>query len=316
MQHLDPQAARLLQAVARSGQPPMQTLPIEQARRVYLQTRLALQPAAPPVAGVTQVLIPGPGGPLALTVFTPDGLGSGGSRPALVFLHGGGWSVGDIRSYQILCRQLAVALRSVVIYAEYRLAPEHPFPAALDDAWAAVCWTFENAAALGLDRSRIGIGGDSAGGNLAAVAALLARDAGGMPPLRYQVLIYPCVDLAAGMPSHFDLATGFLLTRETYLWYLGNYLRSGGDAHDWRASPLRAPSHAGLPPAIIVTAGFDPLRDEGEAYVARLRAAGVPVTHLPYRGMIHGFIAMGGVLDTARQAIEAVANAVAALIAG
>jgi acetyl esterase len=185
---------------------------------------------------------------------------------------------------------------------DYRLGPEHPFPAAVDDAWAATRWIAAHAGELGIDAAALAVGGDSAGGQLAAVMALMARDAGG-PPLRHQLLIYPATDMKADTPSHAAFAEGYLLTRPLIRWFQAQYLRSEADARDWRASPLLAPSLAGLPPALIVTAGFDPLRDEGQAYGRRLTGAGVTVDDLCYGGMIHGFLPAGRMLDTANRAV-------------
>ncbi len=308
----DPQAERLIRQTGPCGAQPLHLLPVDRARESYTASRLPLQPPEPAVGGVRQESIPGPGGAIGLTVFRPCGAADDALLPGMVFFHGGGWTVGGLEAYQVLCRQLANAAGAVVIHVDFRLAPEHPFPAPLDDCWIAARWVSEHADRLGIDRSRIGLCGDSAGGNLAAAVALLAREAGGTPPFRFQVLIYPCVDLVADSASHHALAEGYLLTRETYLWYVSNYLPQEGQALDWRASPLRAPSHAGLPPTLVLTAGFDPLRDEGEAYVRALEAGGVPVTHLAYDGMIHGFIAMGGVLDAAERAIRDVAGFVRA----
>ena len=190
---------------------------------------------------------------------------------------------------------------------DYRLAPEHKFPAAVDDAWAATCWVVAHAGELAVDASRLAVGGDSAGGNLAAVVALLARDKGA-PAIAVQVLIYPVTDLVGETRSYRDFAEGYLLTREGMRWFIAHYLTAEAEAADWRASPIRAQSLAGLPPALIVTAGFDPLRDEGEAYAERLRDAGVRVDSVCYGGMIHGFVPMGRLLDTAGRAISLIAG--------
>jgi acetyl esterase len=194
-----------------------------------------------------------------------------------------------------------------VISVDYRLAPEHKFPAAADDAWAATRWIAAHAAELGLDAGRLAVGGDSAGGNLAAVVALMARDAGG-PAIRQQVLIYPVVDVMRETRSYADFAEGYMLTRDSMRWFVAHYLGSKDDAGDWRVSPLRAPSLARLPPALIVTAGFDPLRDEGEMYAGRLRDAGVTVDYVCYGGMVHGFAGMGKLIDTAQRAVSLIGD--------
>jgi acetyl esterase len=194
-----------------------------------------------------------------------------------------------------------------VISVDYRLAPEHKFPDAADDAWAATRWIVAHAAELGLDAGRLAVGGDSAGGNLAAVVALMARDAGG-PAIRQQVLIYPVTDVMRETRSYADFAEGYMLTRDSMRWFIAHYLRSRDDARDWRVSPLRAPSLAGLPPALIVTAGFDPLRDEGEMYAGRLRDAGVMVDYVCYGGMVHGFAGMGKLIDTAQRVVSLIGD--------
>jgi acetyl esterase len=219
-----------------------------------------------------------------------------------VYFHGGGWVIGDLETHDVLCRQITAAAGVSVIAVDYRLAPEHKFPAAVDDAWAATRWIAAHGAELGVDGGKLAVGGDSAGGNLAAVVALLARDAGG-PPITAQVLIYPVTDLSAETQSYTDFAEGFALTRDSMRWFRAHYLTGPRDGDDWRASPLRARSHAGLPPALIVTAGFDPLRDEGAAYAMRLRDAGVMVDYVCFGGMIHGFAGMGKVLSSALRAV-------------
>jgi acetyl esterase len=210
--------------------------------------------------------------------------------------------IGDLETHDVLCRQLTAASGASVISVDYRLAPEHKFPAAAEDAWAATRWVVAHAAELGLDAGRLAVGGDSAGANLATVVALMARDAGG-PAIKLQVLIYPVTDVMRETRSYADFAEGYMLTRDSMRWFIAHYLSSRDAARDWRVSPLRAPSLAGLPPALIVTAGFDPLRDEGEIYANRLRDAGVMVDHVCYGGMVHGFLGMGKLLDTAMRAV-------------
>jgi len=208
----------------------------------------------------------------------------------------------------VQCRQTAAEAGIVVVAVDYRLAPEHKFPAAVDDAWAATRWVVAHASELGIDGRRIAIGGDSAGGNLAAVVALMARDAGNTPVIALQVLTYPVTDLSSESKSYGDFADGYLLTRDSMRWFKNHYLKSSGDADDWRASPLRATSLAGLPPALIITAGFDPLRDEGAAYAARMTEAGGRVDYVCYGGMIHGFMPMGRLIATGNRATSHVAT--------
>lgn len=277
-------------------------------RRIFTEVRRALGPTPPEIASIRDETIRGPGGPLKVRLYRPSF--SWRPIPALLYLHGGGWTFGDLESHDTLCRQLAQATGHAILAVDYRLAPEHPFPAALDDAWAALEWLTTNARLLAIDPVAIGIAGDSAGGNLAAVTALRARDEGG-PNLKVQVLIYPCVDLVATAASHTARADGYLLTRRSYMRYVANYLGDATGALDWRVSPARAAELAGLPPTIVVTAGFDPLLDEGRQYAGRLAAAGVPVLHRSYPDMIHGFITMGRRLGMANTAIADVARALA-----
>jgi acetyl esterase len=214
------------------------------------------------------------------------------SRPTLVFFHGGGWVLGDLDSHDILCRRLSIAGKSNVIAFEYRLAPESKFPAAFNDAVAAVKWVFENASALRLDPLRIGVGGDSAGANLAATAAHQCRD-DGSNRIVFQLLIYPAVELTCSYPSYGLDEPGLPVLGSTMLWFRDLYLNSWDDPRDWRASPLLATNFSNLPPSYVLTAGFDPLADEGAAYVERLSEAGVPVFHRHFPGQIHGFLTMG-----------------------
>ena len=239
--------------------------------------------------------------------YRPAGAPASTPLAVLVFFHGGGWVIGDLETHDVLCRQLTAGSGVSVVSVDYCLAPEHKFPAAVDDAWAATRWVVAHAGELAVDASRLAVGGDSAGGNLAAVVALLARGKGA-PAIAVQVLIYPVADLVGETRSYRDFAEGYLLTREGMRWFIAHYLTAEAEAVDWRASPLRAQSLAGLPPALIVTAGFDPLRDEGEAYAERLREAGVRVDSVCYGGMIHGFVPMGRLLDTAGRAISLIAG--------
>jgi len=227
--------------------------------------------------------------------------------PALVFFHGGGWVIGDLETHDVVCRQVTAEAGVSVIAVDYRVAPEHKFPAAVDDAWAATRWIVAHAGELGIDAARIAVGGDSAGGNLAAVVALLARDAGA-PRIGLQILTYPVTDLVSESQSYTDLADGYMLTRDSMRWFRAQYLAKEADAADWRVSPLRAPSLAGLPPALVITAGYDPLRDEGEAYARRLREAGVSVDAVCFGGMIHGFVPMGKLIETAFRAVTLIAG--------
>jgi acetyl esterase len=256
------------------------------------------------VAAVRDLAAPGPAGLVPLRLYRPLGAAAEVPLPALVFFHGGGWVIGDLDTHDVVCRRLANASGAAIVSVDYRLAPEHKFPAAVEDAFAVTGWAAgAGAAVLGIDGRRLAVGGDSAGGNLATVTALLARDAGG-PALRCQLLIYPATDLNMRHESQRRLAEGHLLTRSGQEWFHAQYLRSAADRDDWRASPLLAPSLAALPRTYVLTAGHDPLGDEGEAYARRLREAGVAVTERRFPGQIHGFITMGRMIAAAGQALD------------
>jgi acetyl esterase len=299
---LDPQAKAVIDLLIKSGRPAYHTLSPKEARQLFRETRPASTPPAPEIGGVKDVTADG----VPLRVYRPRGAPPTAPLPALVYFHGGGWVIGDLETHDVLCRQLAAGAGVGVVAVDYRLAPEHKFPAAVDDAWAATRWIVAHAAGLGLDARRLAVGGDSAGGNLAAVVALMARDAGA-PAITLQVLIYPVTDVAAESRSYADFADGFMLTRDSMRWFVAHYLRDAEDAADWRVSPLRAPSLAGVAPALVVTAGFDPLRDEGDAYARRLREAGVRVDHLCYGGMLHGFVPMGRLIESGNHAVAHIA---------
>ncbi|PYN83474.1 MAG: acetyl hydrolase [Candidatus Rokuibacteriota bacterium] len=304
---LDPQVQEVINLVIKSGRPAYHTLSPKDARQLFRETRPASTPTPPEIGAVKNLTADGPGGPIPLRVYRPAGVASGASLPALVYFHGGGWVIGDLDTHDVQCRQVTAEAGITVVAVDYRLAPEHKFPAAVDDAWAATRWVVSHASELGVDGRRIAVAGDSAGGNLAAVVALLARDAADGPAIALQVLVYPVTDLSSESKSYNDFAEGYMLTRDSMRWFKNHYLKSAGDAEDWRASPIRAKSLAGLPPALVVTAGFDPLRDEGAAYAARLTEAGVRVDYVCYGGMIHGFVPMGRLIDTGNRAISHVA---------
>jgi acetyl esterase len=305
---LDPDAERVLEMVRASGRPPYETLSPAEARALFLAGRevLALDPA--PVAVIRDIT--GPDG-VPLRLYRGAGTDAAAMLPALVYFHGGGWVIGDLDSHDSVCRHLANAARCAVVSVGYRLAPEHKFPAAVDDCFAATSWVAAEAISLAIDRERIAVGGDSAGGNLAAVVSLLARDRGA-PRLRYQILAYPAVEASMAHPSIARFAEGFLLTRATMQWFYDCYLRSPADVEDWRASPLRAADLSGVPPALVLTAGFDPLCDEGGAYARRLQDHGVAVDHRHYPDQIHGFLSAGKVIRAAVPALDDIANALTA----
>jgi acetyl esterase len=261
-----------------------------------------------PMERVEALAVPGQAGPIPARLYVPAGLPANAPSPLLAYFHGGGWVIGDLDSHDGVCRFLAAAAGTAVLSVDYRLAPEHPFPAAVEDAWAGFAWAALNAAALGVDPARIAVGGDSAGGNLAAVVSLLARSGGGPLPAM-QLLLYPPTDAAADLPSRRLFATGFLLTKDDMDAFERCYLPPGTDPADPRASILLAPDLSGLPPAYVATAGFDPLRDEGEAYALRLREAGVPVALRRHRGLVHSFANQTAISRTARGAMLEAAGA-------
>ncbi|HUL93210.1 MAG TPA: alpha/beta hydrolase [Burkholderiales bacterium] len=300
MPQLDPQARALLERFAGSPAVDLDSLSAAEARRSYREGRLALAPPPSAVEEARDISLPGPGGEVRARCYRPPGEKPGEALPVVVYFHGGGWTCGDLDTHDSVCRGIAVHGRCTVVAVDYRLGPEHKFPAAAEDAIAAVKWVSANAGSLRVDASRLAVAGESAGGNLAAVAAIALRDSG--PPIAMQVLVYPVVDQASDTDSLRRFARGYSLTAELLRWYQNQYLRDDGDRADWRASPLLARDHSRLPPAYIVTAGFDPLRDEGKAYADRLEQAGVSVVYECFEGMIHGFLPMGGALAAARHA--------------
>lgn len=302
MPMLNAQTQALLDRLARLGLPSMHTLLPAAARIAYKEGRKFSNPPTPAVAAVESVAIPSPAGNIAARLYRPTGSERLDRLPVLVFFHGGGFVIGDLDTHDVLCRQLCNGAVCAVIAIGYRLAPEHKFPAAFDDALAATCWIASHAESLGIDPSRIAVGGDSAGGNLAAAVALASRESGG-PKLVFQLLIYPLTD-QRNIALSYQTNEGYLLTRDVIRYYRGHYLNHDAEALDWRASPLVAKDVGGLPPALILTAGFDPLRDEGLEYAQRLRDSGVAVEYRCFEGQIHGFILMGGVIDEANQAVQ------------
>jgi acetyl esterase len=308
---LHPQARAFLDPLNAAGPIDIWTLDPDSLRAAY--GPLLAQRAVEPVASVVDRAIPGPAGEIPIRVYTPEEApeetpGERGPLPVLVYYHGGGFVICDLDTHDSICRALANAARCAVVSVDYRLAPEHRFPAGPEDCYAAACWVAEQASSAGFDASRLAVAGDSAGGNLAAVVSLLARDRGG-PRIAHQLLIYPVTDCAFDTPSYRENAEGYLLTREMMRWFWHHYLGRESDAANPLASPLRAEKLGGLPPATVLTAEFDPLRDEGEAYAARLREAGVPVEATRYEGVFHGFFGMTDVLEPAVQAVSQAANA-------
>ena len=293
---LDPQARALIDLMIEKGVPPTHTLTPAQARAFYRDRRGFTQPDPPAMAEVRDLRA----GAVPLRLYRP--LASGEALPVLLYLHGGGWTIGDLDTHDVLCRQLAREADCAVVAVDYRMGPEHRFPAAVDDCVEAFRWVLAQAPDLHLDPSRTAVGGDSAGGNLAAALCLVQRDAG-QPLPAFQLLIYPATDMRAVAPSHTTNGQGYMLTNDSIAWYRGNYIADAAQWTDWRASPLLAASHAGLPPALVLTAGFDPLRDEGLQYANALSAAGVPTQYVCFERQIHGFITMGRVIEEAHTAV-------------
>ncbi len=298
---LHPQARALLDLIEARAVPPTHTLSPADARALYRDRRALAQPAPQAVASVADMQAEGPHGTIPLRLYKPLPAAVT-ALPLLVYFHGGGWTMGDLDTHDTLCRELANRAGCAVLAVDYRMGPEHRFPAAVDDCIAATRWAHAQAGALGLDPTRIAVGGDSAGGNLAAVVAIAARDAGDLP-LVYQLLIYPATDMRATAPSHTHNGQGYLLTSDTIRYFHDHYIDSRHHDTDWRASPLLHTDLAKLPPALVLTAGFDPLRDEGAAYAVALTAAGNRATYVCFERQIHGFITMGRVLDEANTAV-------------
>ena len=313
MTALDPDVLLVLDMIRLAGRPPFEQLTPAEAREAYMKSRAILQPEPEPVAEARDLAAPGPHGPIPLRLYRPDA--APGPLPGLIYYHGGGWLLGGLDSHDGVCRRFANAARCVVVSVDYRMAPEHKFPAAVDDCAAATAWAIGQAAALGIDPARVAVGGDSAGGNLAAVMALMARD-GGLPKLAFQLLIYPATDMTMTTVSSQTVGPGVPLTSATMKWFIDHYMRGPEDMIDWRASPIRAASVAGTAPALVLTAAADPLRDEGIAYAARLEREGVRTTAIHLTDQIHGFLSMGKVIRAADTAIDMMAAALRRAFAG
>jgi acetyl esterase len=304
---LHPQARAVLDQMAETGNQPIHELSVNEARR-SAEAMAAMQGTPEPVASVADLIVPGLKVGIPIRIYVPIGKSP---FPVLVYFHGGGWVIGDIESSDGFCRTLANITGCIVVSVDYRLAPEHPFPAAADDAYYATLWVATHASGFGGDPLRIVVCGDSAGGNLAAVVAQIARDRG-TPAIRFQLLIYPVTDAACDTPSYSENSEGYFLTKAAMQWFWNHYVQNEADRIHPYASPLRTSSFAGLPEAMVITAEYDPLRDEGEQYAERMRAAGTPVQLKRYDGMIHGFFTMGGVIDPGKTAIQQSADALRA----
>ncbi|MEZ5377968.1 MAG: alpha/beta hydrolase [Acidimicrobiales bacterium] len=305
---LDPQIQPLVDLInaAAADAPPADQQTAEMRREGY-HGLVAIAGPGPELHAVDDASAPGPNGDVGLRIYRPLPTPSAG---ILVYYHGGGWCIGDLDTHDEVCRSLAKQSGQTVVSVDYRLGPEHRFPAAVEDSWAALEWVAANTAELAVAGAPIAVAGDSAGGNLAAVMSLMARDNAG-PAIAAQLLIYPGVDMldTQRFPSHTENASGYVLTRETMDWFMAHYLEHPDDAGDWRASPLRAPSFERLPPALVITAEFDPLRDEGAAYAKALADAGNEVEHRLYEGMVHIFFQLGPVVGKGAEAVAQVAAA-------
>jgi acetyl esterase len=288
---LDPDVANLLALAQQAGYPPFEALTPAQARKAYAASWDAMQSPRTEVASVHDVEIAAPH-PLQLRVYRGQGTSPSEVLPCLLFLHGGGWVIGNLDSHDRMCRHLANVARICVVAVDYRLAPEHPYPAAVDDAAAALRWIALHADTLHIDPHALGVGGDSAGGNLAAVLALMARN-GELPALCYQALLYPVTDLTCSSASYQRITHGYPLTAATMHYFIGHYTPERKRREEWRASPLKAHSLQGVAPALVLTVSHDPLCDEGVAYAQRLDAAGVPVAALHFNDHIHGVLSQG-----------------------
>ena len=298
---LDGRTQWLLQLLARSGQTPIEKGSVTEARAGYDAFMLEMGGRAAPIGEIVDRTIDGPAGRLRVRIYRPP---SGVARllPAILYFHGGGWMMGSLESYDLVCRYFCARAGCVLVAIDYRLAPEHKFPAAIDDAVAAFRWLARDAVGLGVDPARIVIAGDSTGGNIAAVAAQLLRHEARPPCLQW--LIFPATDLAFDSASYRSCGEGFLMTRAAMEWFRGHYLNDLGEIDDPRASPLRTPDLAGVAPALVFTDGIDPLRDEGQAYADRLAAAGVKTIHREFDSLIHGFIGLRGVIQAAARAMD------------
>ncbi|ETW98893.1 MAG: hypothetical protein ETSY1_17005 [Candidatus Entotheonella factor] len=303
---VDPQVQTLLNALEEAGGAKFVEMSAIDARTWFNAFR---RPFDVPIGAVENRHIPGPGGDIPVRLFTPVNAGAG-SLPVLVYFHGGGWVVGDLDSHDVVCRSLANASGCKIVSVDYRLAPEHPWPAAPDDCLAAVQWVVAHAAELGVDAGRLAVGGDSAGGNLAAAVTLRARAANG-PNIAFQLLIYPAVDATMSLDSIESNGYSYFLEKAGMEWFYDHYLSHPADAKNPDVSPLFADDLSGLPPAYVVTAEYDPLRDEGRAYADKLQAAGVPVEYINYPTMIHGFFGFQAVVDVSGEAVRLAGEAVA-----
>ena len=297
---LDPESQRLIDLMMAANRPAWNTLSPQAARELYMSMRPGAQGPRPSDVKVVDRTIPGPSDDLPVRIYRPAAAPGDTMLPGLVYAHGGGWVFGNLDSHDVLCAQLAIEAGIVVLAVDYRLAPEARFPGAFDDVAAALKWVAANGASVGIDATRLAIGGDSAGGNLAAAVSIWARDNGG-PRLRLQLLAYPVTDAVARTDSYTKFYDGYGLNGPTMEWFFDHYTPDKSTRGDWRVSPLRAKSLAGLAPALVITAGYDPLRDEGHAYALRLHQEGTQADLMEFGGMLHGFLSSPMLLHGARR---------------
>ncbi len=318
MKQLDPALKMMLEqaeAAVAAGQPELWDLPVPEARAGFKMMTPLFDGQPVAVHAVADQTIAGPGGELPIRLYTPRPIKEGEQLPVLTFFHGGGWTIGDLDTHDVLCRYLSHHADCLVVSVDYRMGPEHKFPAAVEDCWAAAKWVSKNAATFSGDASRIAVGGDSAGGNLSAVIAQLAKDDEDLS-LVFQMLIYPAVDAGTDYPSRSEYAEGYFLTKESMDWFLGNYVNDESDFSNPKMSPMLTEDLSGLPDALVITAGFDPLQDEGKAYAEKLVAAGVATEYTHYESMIHGFVSMSGVTEGGKKGMAQCAAALRTAFAG
>jgi acetyl esterase len=305
---LDRNNLLVIEMIRASGRPSFEKLTPDEARDAYMKSRAVLQPEPEDVAEIRELSCPGPSNDIALRHYRPLGANASDRLPGLVYYHGGGWLLGGLDSHDGICRSLANGARCAVLSVDYRMAPEHKFPAAVEDCAAATRWAAEHGEMLGIDPRLLAVGGDSAGGNLAAVMALMARD-GTLPPLIFQLLIYPATDMTMTTVSSQTITEGVPLTSTTMKWFIDHYVRTPADRLDWRASPARAASLAGTAPTLVITASNDPLRDEGIDYARRLEREGVRVVHVNFADQMHGFVSMGKIIRASSTALAMITAA-------
>lgn len=308
---LDADSQAFLDMLKKLGRPPINSLPPMQAKEVFRRGRMVTQPDLPQVDRVKEYAAKGPHGDIPVRFYRGAGTADMGPLPCHVYYHGGGWVLGDLDSHDWVCRRIANGAQCAVLSVDYRMAPEHVFPAAYDESLAAVHWAVTNAGMLKIDASRLSVGGDSAGGNLAAAVALGLRDEGKVE-LKAQILVYPAVDLSMSGDYYGRYTKDLILTDETMRWFIDLYIPDAAMRRDWRASPLLASSLKGLPQTLVLLAGFDPLCAEGEAYAMRLASEGVAVKTSRYPGQLHGFLSNGKLLPKANQAIDDIVAALKA----